>query len=123
MTQKPDAILYGIPNCDTVRKARAWMDQQRIAYRFHDFRAEPVDRQTLTAWVDALGEGRALNRASTTFRALSELHQQATGEALIDLMMEHPTLIRRPVLAAPGILLNGFKPDAWTAALSPKAND
>jgi arsenate reductase len=106
--------LYGIKTCDTVRKARAWLDSQGIAHRFHDFRAEGLDRSTLEAWVAALGWEAVLNRQSTTFKEMPEAERAGIdGDAAIRLMLAHPTLVKRPVLDRDGRYSVGFKPDIY----------
>lgn len=111
--------LYGIPNCDTVKKARTWLDGRGVTYRFHDFRAEGLDREWLEAWVKALGWETVLNKASTTFKDLPEEKKAGLTQAkAIALMLASPTMIKRPVLdlgwADPeGRYSVGFKPDAY----------
>ncbi len=110
--------IYGIKTCDTVRKARAFLDAGGIAYRFHDFRVDGLDAGTLDSWIDALGWEKLLNRASTSFRALPEerksVHDARDAAAL---MLAEPTMIKRPVLDADGRLTVGFKPDPWRGML------
>ena len=111
--------LYGIKNCDTMKKARAWLDEQGIAYQFHDYKAAGIDRPRLESWVAELGWDVLLNRAGTTFRALpDEAKQNIDAEKAIDLMMEQPSMIKRPVLDIDGRRLCGFKPDLYQAALN-----
>ena len=112
--------LYGIPNCDSVRKARAWLDAQGVAYVFHDFKKAGVDEHRLRGWVDRLGWEKVLNRAGTTFRKLAEADKADldAGRA-VALMLAHPSAIKRPVLESGDTLLVGFAADAYaTAALS-----
>ncbi|MCP3733964.1 ArsC family reductase [Sphingomonas sp. RP10(2022)] len=110
--------LYGIRNCDTVKKARAWLDAEGIAYDFHDYKTMGVDRERLTAWVDRLGWEALLNRAGTTFRKLPDADKADIDTArAIALMLAQPSIIKRPVLERDGVLLVGFKPDGWAAAL------
>lgn len=93
-----ERTLYGIKNCDTVRRARNDLAQHGIAYRFHDLRAEGIDRGTLNHWVSALGLDRVLNRRGTTWRQLrTEIADPGDEPSLIALMQEHPSLIKRPV--------------------------
>ena len=110
--------LYGIPNCDTVKKARVWLDANGIAYAFHDYKKEGADPARLAKWADAVGWEPLLNRAGTTFRKLDEADRADidTAKALA-LMAAHPSLIKRPVVEYRGGLLVGFKPDHWAAAL------
>jgi arsenate reductase (glutaredoxin) len=124
MKRTGEAILLGIPNCDTVRKARAWMDAAGHPYRFHDFREQPVERARIEGWITRLGEAKVLNRSSTSFRSLAEADKAAaTGTRLVDLILQHPTLVRRPVLEAGDVLLTGFKPEAWAEALGSHASE
>ena len=91
--------LYGIPNCDTVRKARRWLDAQGIAYRFHDFRKDGLDEQSLRAWVDELGWEALLNRSGTTWRSAPEALRSGIGaDQAIAFMLQMPAAIKRPVL-------------------------
>jgi arsenate reductase len=112
--------IYGIKNCDTMKKARAWLDSHGIAYAFHDYKAAGIDRMRLEAWSKQVGWETLLNRAGTTFRALSEEQKQGLDAAkAIALMLEQPSMIKRPVLdLGGGKLLVGFKPDAYAAALA-----
>ncbi|RDE05509.1 ArsC family reductase [Sphingomonas aracearum] len=108
--------LYGIPNCDTVKKARTWLDAQGVAYDFHDYKKAGVDRMALERWSDALGWEALLNRQGTTFRKLPDADKaELSREKAIALMRAHPSMIRRPVLEGEGTLLAGFKPELWAA--------
>jgi len=110
--------LYGIPNCDTVKKARTWLEARGIAYDFHDYKKQGADPVTLKAWVAAKGWETILNRAGTTFRKLPDEAKQGLDEAkAIALMLEQPSMIKRPVAEYPGGLLVGFKEPEWAAAL------
>lgn len=110
--------IYGIRNCDTMKKARAWLDGRGIAYRFHDYKQEGVDRATLEGWSEKAGWETLLNRAGTTFRKLSDEDKAGIDDQkAITLMLAQPSLIKRPVLEANGRLLVGFKPETWEAAL------
>lgn len=103
--------LYGIPNCDTVKKARRWLDEQGIAYRFHDYKKAGADPALLRAWAAEAGWNTLLNRAGTTFRGLSDADKAAIDEdKAIALMSAQPSLIKRPVIAGAGSLLVGFDP-------------
>ncbi|MBO9499014.1 MAG: ArsC family reductase [Novosphingobium sp.] len=109
--------LYGIPNCDTVKKARRWLDAKGIAYAFHDYKKEGADPAKLKAWVAAKGWETILNRTGTTFRKLDESQKQGLdADKAIVLMLEHPSTIKRPVVEYPGGLLVGFKEAEWAAA-------
>lgn len=110
--------LYGIKACDTMKKARAWLDRQGVAYVFHDYKTQGVDATMLTRWCAGLGWDKVLNRAGTTFRGLPEPDKEALTEAkAIRLMVASPSLIKRPVLEGRGVLLAGFSPAAYEAAL------
>ena len=109
--------LYGIPNCDTVKKARDWLDAHGVAYTFHDYRKLGVDPAKLAEWVAAAGWESVLNRAGTTFRKLPEADKQGIDAAkAVALMAANPSCIKRPVVEHPGGLLVGFKPGEWAAA-------
>jgi arsenate reductase (glutaredoxin) len=106
--------LYGIPNCDTVKKARVWLDGRGIAYAFHDYKKAGADAAKLAAWCDAAGWEVVLNRAGTTFKKLADSDKaEMTQAKAIALMMEQPSMIKRPVVEYPGGILVGFKPDIY----------
>jgi Spx/MgsR family transcriptional regulator len=108
------AVLYGIKNCDTVRKARQWLEGHGIAYVFHDYRVDGMAAVPLDRWADALGWDVLLNRASTTFRALEAADKADLNRTRgIEQMKANPTLIKRPVLEWAGHLQVGFKPDQY----------
>lgn len=110
--------LYGIKACDTMKKARAWLDERRIDYAFHDYKAAGIDRANLEKWCDEHGWQTVLNRAGTTFRKLDETQKADIDQAkAIDLMLAQPSMIKRPVLDLGERTLVGFKPDAYAAAL------
>ena len=112
------ATIYGIKNCDTMKKARAWLDKRDIEYRFHDYKAEGIERKKLEAWAKEIGWETLLNRAGTTFRKLPEMEREGIGEKkAISLMLAQPSMIKRPVLEANGKLLVGFKPEIYEKAL------
>lgn len=101
--------LYGIKNCDTVKKARKWLDAASIDYRFHDFRKDGLQREQLVAWKQAVGWETLLNRRGTTWRQLPEAVKENINENnVLDLFLEHPTLIKRPVLEQGGEIRVGF---------------
>lgn len=103
-------VLYGIKNCDTVNKARKWLEAAGIDYCFHDFRADGLEREQLTAWKQAVGWETLLNRRGTTWRQLPEDAKQGIDEnSALDLMLEQPTLIKRPVLEHGEEIRIGFK--------------
>ena len=109
--------FYGIPNCDTVRKARDWLDAHDIAYTFHDYKQLGSDPVKLAAWVAAAGWETVLNRAGTTFRKLPEADRQGLdAHKAVALMAANPSCIKRPVVEHAGGLLVGFKPGEWAAA-------
>lgn len=110
--------IYGIKNCDTMKKARAWLDGRGVAYRFHDYKAEGIDRERLEAWAAAVGWETLLNRAGTTFRKLPESEKNALDQdKAIALMLDQPSMIKRPVLDAEGQLLVGFRAERYEALL------
>jgi arsenate reductase len=110
--------IYGIRNCDTMKKAFAWLEGHGVAYAFHDYKTQGIERKRLEGWCKDLGWETLLNRAGTTFRKLPEQDKQAlnAGKAL-KLMLEQPSMIKRPVLDSCGRLLVGFKPDDYRTAL------
>ncbi|MBS0521015.1 MAG: ArsC family reductase [Proteobacteria bacterium] len=110
--------IYGIKNCDTMKKARAWLDGHGVAYDFHDYKAAGIERTRLEGWAARVGWETLLNRAGTTFRKLPEADKQDLGaDKAVALMLAHPSLIKRPVLEAGRTLLVGFKPDLYRQAL------
>ncbi len=111
--------LYGIPNCDTVKKARLWLDEQNVAYAFHDYKKAGVPEAALRGWVDRLGWEAVLNRAGTTFRKLPDADKaELDAEKAIALMLANPSTIKRPVLVQGDTLLAGFTPDTYLAAVT-----
>jgi arsenate reductase len=109
--------FYGIPNCDTVKKARVWLDGRGVAYDFHDYKKAGIDEASLRRWADALGWEIVLNRAGTTFRALPDADKaDLTQHKAIALMLAQPSMIKRPIVEGDGKLVVGFKPEAWEAA-------
>jgi Spx/MgsR family transcriptional regulator len=112
------ATLYGIRNCDTMKKARAWLDAKGVPYTFHDYKAEGIDRPRLEAWAGSVGWETLLNRAGTTFRKLPDADRTDLDEGrAIALMLEQPSMIKRPVLDLGGRLLVGFKPEIYEEAV------
>ena len=111
--------IYGIKNCDTMKKARAWLDKNGIDYAFHDYKTAGIDRERLERWVKRVGWETLLNRAGTTFKKLPDRDKNGVGETkAIALMLKQPSMIRRPVLdAGGGKLLVGFKPEQYAAAM------
>jgi len=110
--------MYGIKNCDTIKKARAWLDEHAIAYAFHDYKTAGVEPPSLARWIAAEGWETVLNRAGTTFRKLPDADRQDldAGKATA-LMLAQPSMIKRPVLEYPGGLLIGFAPERYARAL------
>jgi arsenate reductase len=112
-------ILYGIKNCDTVKKARAWLGARGIAYDFHDYKTAGIDEPRLRSWARELGWEKLLNRAGTTFRNLPDADKaDLDEEKAIALMLAQPSMIRRPVLDLGDRRLVGFGEAAWAAALA-----
>ncbi len=112
--------IYGIKNCDTMKKARVWLDSHGVAVAFHDYKASGIDRASLERWVKEHGWETVLNRAGTTFRALPDAEKQGldAGKA-IALMLAQPSMIKRPVLdLGQGKTIVGFKPDIYEAAVA-----
>jgi arsenate reductase len=110
--------MYGIRNCDTIRKARAWLDAAAIPYAFHDYKTAGVDAARLRGWVDRLGWEALLNRAGTTFRKLPDAEKAGLdAERAVALMCAQPSMIRRPVFERGEVLLVGFRPAEWGEAL------
>lgn len=110
--------IYGIKNCDTMKKARAWLDEHGVSYAFHDYKAEGIARDVLDGWVEEVGWEVLLNRAGTTFRALPDDKKEGLNKAkAVALMLAQPSMIKRPVLIAGEKTLVGFKPDLYQAAL------
>jgi len=109
--------LYGIPNCDTVKKARVWLDGRGVAYTFHDYKKLGIDDPSLRRWIASLGWETVLNRAGTTFRALPDADKADLDDnKAIALMLAQPSMIKRPIVEGDGLLVAGFKPDAWQTA-------
>lgn len=111
--------VYGIPNCDTVKKARAWLAQQQLDYQFHDFKKQGVPAARLAAWEQALGWPKLLNRQGTTWRKLDAATQLAVDDAASAqrLMLAQPSLIKRPVVEWGERITVGFDAAGWASAL------
>ena len=106
--------IYGIKNCDTMKKARAWLDDHGVTYQFHDYKAVGAPKEKLKAWASELGWETLLNRAGTTFRKLPDAEKDGLNERkAMALMLEQPSMIKRPVLEVGGKVLVGFKPEAY----------
>jgi arsenate reductase (glutaredoxin) len=113
--------IYGIKNCDTMKKARAWLDGHGVAYDFHDYKSEGIAKERLKAWSDELGWEALLNRAGTTFRKLPDAEKEGLNEKkALALMLEQPSMIKRPVLDLGSKRLVGFKPDVYAKEVKPK---
>ena len=110
--------IYGIKNCDTMKKARAWLAEHGVAAEFHDYKVAGVDAARLAGWIDAVGWEKVLNRAGTTFRKLPDADKADLDAAKASaLMLAQPSMIKRPVIEHPGGLLVGFAPDRYAQAL------
>ena len=117
--KQPQITLYGIPNCDTVKKARAWLSERSLDYVFHDFKKQGISLEQLRTWCETLGVDQVLNRKGTTWRALTPNQQENANDfdSALQLMQEHTSLIKRPVVAwsygdAPKLTV-GFSPVIW----------
>jgi arsenate reductase (glutaredoxin) len=111
--------LYGIPNCDTVKKARRWLDAHSVSYDFHDYKKKGIDEATLSGWCTAIGWETLLNRRGTTWRKLDEASKSDLTEAsAIALMIDNTSLIKRPVLETGNQLLAGFDEAAYKALIA-----
>ncbi len=111
--------IYGIRNCDTMKKAFAWLDKQGVDYVFHDYKKDGIEKKRLETWSRQVGWEALLNRAGTTFRKLPEKDKAAlTASKAMALMLTQPSMIRRPVLEIGTRLLVGFKPDDYKAAFA-----
>ncbi len=111
--------LYGIPNCDTVKKARDWLETQGHAYVFHDYKKEGADPARIAEWIASAGLDLVVNRKGTTYRALPDdgKARAADADAAPALLAANPSVIKRPIVEHEGGLLVGFKPADWAAAL------
>lgn len=110
--------MYGITNCDTIKKARVWLEGHDVPYRFHDYRAEGIEVGKLNGWVGKVGWEKLLNKASTTFRELADKDKQGLDEKKAKaLMLAKPTVIKRPVLEVGDRVLVGFKADVYGEAV------
>ena len=111
--------MYGIKNCDTIKKARAWLEARGTAYDFHDYKLAGIDEARLRGWVAELGWEKLLNRAGTTFRKLPDAEKEGLdADKAVALMLAQPSMIKRPVLDLGGRRLVGFDAKAWEAAVS-----
>ncbi len=118
MPAPPAVTIYGIANCDTMKKARVWLDAHGVAHVFHNYKTDGIDRKSLERWVRETGWEKVLNRAGATFRALTEEDKQGLdARKAVRLMLAQPSLIKRPVLECGDLLLVGFKPVLYAGAL------
>jgi arsenate reductase (glutaredoxin) len=110
--------VYGIPNCDTVKKAREWLRAHAVGHEFHDYKKQGVDGVALARWVDSVGWEALINRSGTTFRKVPDADKADLDRArAIALMIAHPSLIRRPIVDGSRALLIGFRPEIWAEQL------
>lgn len=111
--------IYGIPNCDTVKKARVWLDAQGKAYTFHDYKKEGADPDRIDGWIAAAGLDLVVNRKGTTYRALSDADKARAADAATApaVLAANPSVIKRPIAEHDGRILVGFNPEVWAAAL------
>ena len=111
--------IYGIKNCDTMKKARAFLDKHKVDYAFHDYKTAGIDKERLEGWAKKAGWETLLNKAGTTFKKLPDKDKDGLSEKkAIALMLAQPSMIKRPVLELPrGKLLVGFRPDDYQAAI------
>ena len=116
-------IIYGIKNCDTMKKARAWLDSHGVGYDFHDYKAAGISKEKLKEWSDKAGWETLLNRAGITFRKLPDADKDGLNERkAIALMLAQPSMIKRPVLETGGKLLVGFKPEVYQKEIRPASS-
>ncbi len=110
--------LYGIPNCDTVKKARTWLDAQGLAYTFHDYKKQGADPVRVAGWIAQAGLDKVVNRAGTTYRKLDDAQKAAlAGDGAPAVLAGNTSVIKRPIVEYAGGLLVGFKEAEWAAAL------
>lgn len=110
--------VYGIKQCDTCRKALKWLSAEGIEHQFHDFRVDGLGETLLRSWLDSPFADKLINRRSTTWRQLDDQQQEMQGDAQVRLLLEQPTLIKRPVFVDADIIAIGFKPQELSALLS-----
>ena len=112
-------VIYGIPNCDKCRAARKWFTAQGIEHRFHDVRADGLEANRVAEWIAELGHEQLLNRRSTTWRQLNDAERsRAEGDECVALLLEHPALLKRPLVDTGTALLVGYDEAAWRAAIT-----
>ena len=118
MAKTMAVTIYGIKNCDTMKKARGWLDAHRIPYAFHDYKTAGIESGILQGWARVMGWETLLNRAGTTFRKLPDADKaNLTEKKAVALMLDQPSMIKRPVLDVNGELIVGFKPETYAKAL------
>jgi len=111
--------MYGIPNCDTIKKAKKWLEAEGIDYQFHDYRKQGVDPAMVTTFCDALGWENVVNKRGTTYRQLpQEQKDSLDATSAIDLLVAHPAMIKRPILLVDGQYHLGFKADQYASVFS-----
>jgi arsenate reductase len=119
MGEAKTVTIHGIRACDTMKKACDWLDRRGVAYAFHDYKRQGIEREVLQGWARTVGWETLLNRAGTTFRKLPEADRTGLTEAnAIELMSAQPSMIKRPVLDVDGRLIVGFKPEAYAATFA-----
>lgn len=111
--------MYGIPNCDTIKKAKKWLSEQNVEFDFHDYRKQGVDSEMITQFCQALGWENVVNKRGTTFRQLSQEQKDGLNEqSAISLLAEQPAMIKRPILLVDGQYHLGFKADQYAAVFA-----
>ncbi|RQW64075.1 ArsC family reductase [Vibrio viridaestus] len=112
-------VMYGIPNCDTIKKAKKWLESNDIEFTFHDFRKQGVDQEMVSGFCEQLGWETVLNKRGTTYRQLTqEQKDEINSDSAIQLLVEYPAMIKRPVLSIDGNLHIGFKPEQYANLFS-----
>jgi Spx/MgsR family transcriptional regulator len=111
-----NTTLYGIPNCDTIKKAKKWLDENAIEYTFHNFRKDGIERELVAQFCQQLGWEKLLNKRGTTYRQLSDEQKESINDTtIIDLLVEYSAMIKRPVLSTDGMLYVGFNAEQYKA--------
>lgn len=119
-----ETVIYGIKNCDTIKKARKWLEEQGKPFRFHDYRKDGLDSELLAKFVEVLGWEALINKCGTTFRALSELQKNTLNETnAVALMLTHSAMIKRPLLRHAGQYYLGFKPEQYQVIFNQQPNE
>ncbi|TPE52836.1 ArsC family reductase [Maribrevibacterium harenarium] len=108
-------IIYGIKNCDTMKKALRWLDENQIAYRFHDYRKDGLERELLQQWLDQEGWENLVNKRGTTWRKLDSAEQEDMPNRAVELFQQHPAMIKRPLLVHENQITLGFKAEIYQA--------